>query len=295
MYLYIGMILIVVVLLFVLGLVCRRSAVKKIFDMTCAQKCSLIENLTFPFGYTYIKKQDLFSSSLDAWQKRFGYTAFYDRSASHFHMIFDALPIYFDYDGRTWLIEFWKGQYGIHTGCEIGVYCADRVLSEDERQAELFHAVPEDEMMPLSLCLIHQDRCLARLDQTHWWLTAFLPGYFSNPEDLTMDACVTFPNAQMAHAFVTALEVKGYDICVCGLKICFTFHKCHECHFSRFARFYRRFIQWQNRMLCRLFLWITRPFLCSLDRVLFLFECLPHVFHRAFQIHCSSKEVRKQL
>jgi Domain of unknown function (DUF4474) len=24
--------------------------------------------------------------------------------------------------GKTWMIELWKGQYGLMTGCEIGVY-----------------------------------------------------------------------------------------------------------------------------------------------------------------------------
>lgn len=68
-------------------------------------------------------------------------------------MVFNALPVYFDYDGRTWLIEFWKGQYGLHTGCEIGVYCSDRILRPAERSAELFHAVSDEELLPMSFVL----------------------------------------------------------------------------------------------------------------------------------------------
>ena len=45
--------------------------------------------------YTYIPKGDFFSSALEAWQRRFGYAALYDKSASHFHMVFNALPVYF--------------------------------------------------------------------------------------------------------------------------------------------------------------------------------------------------------
>ena len=33
-------------------------------------------------------------------------------------MVFETLPVYFDYAGKTWLIQIWKGQYGICTGCE---------------------------------------------------------------------------------------------------------------------------------------------------------------------------------
>ena len=39
-------------------------------------------------------------------------------------MIIDAYPVYFDYQDKTWMIEFWRGQYGINTGAEIGVYHA---------------------------------------------------------------------------------------------------------------------------------------------------------------------------
>lgn len=106
MYLYIGMILLLCVLLFVLSMLFRKAKTEKICKMSCPQKLQIIENLVFPFGYTYIPKGDFFSSALEAWQRRFGYAALYDKSASHFHMVFNALPVYFDYDGRTWLIEF---------------------------------------------------------------------------------------------------------------------------------------------------------------------------------------------
>ena len=37
-------------------------------------------------------------------------------------MIIDCEPIYFRYKGKKWLIEFWKGQYGMTTGGEVGIY-----------------------------------------------------------------------------------------------------------------------------------------------------------------------------
>ena len=30
--------------------------------------------------------------------------------------VFMCLPVYFDYGGKTWLMEFWKGGYGITAG-----------------------------------------------------------------------------------------------------------------------------------------------------------------------------------
>ena len=88
----------------------RKKLICKIRCMDKDRKCSLLEELAEPFGYVYHCCCGFFSSTVDAWQKAAGYTWFYDYMAPRFQMVFDALPVYFDYRGRTWLIEFWKGQ-----------------------------------------------------------------------------------------------------------------------------------------------------------------------------------------
>jgi hypothetical protein len=59
---------------------------------------------------------------MDALQRKAGYCWNYDRAAPIFNMIIDCEPICFKYGGAKWMIELWKGQYGIMTGAEIGVY-----------------------------------------------------------------------------------------------------------------------------------------------------------------------------
>lgn len=147
----------------------------------------------------------------------------------------------------------------------------------------------------MSFVLKQNDTTVAALSGIHWWLTAFCPGVFSDPEDLTMETSITFPNLCMAYAFRDALEKEGYDVCICGLKICFTFSDCKNCSFSCLQKCYRRWIQWQNRLLCRLFLWYTRPFDTALDRILFLCESLPFAFHKTLQLHKSNRKIRRQL
>lgn len=83
----------------------------------------------------------------------------------------------------------------------------------------------------MSLVLKQNDTTVAALSGIHWWLTAFCPGIFSDPEDLTMETSITFPDLCMAYAFRDALEKEGYDVCICGLKICFTFSDCKNCSF----------------------------------------------------------------
>lgn len=73
-------------------------------------------------GFDYDSKKDAFYSTKDAWQKNFGYCHLYDVLAPEFRMIIDTEPIRFNYNNKNWLIAFWKGQYGIVTGAEIGIY-----------------------------------------------------------------------------------------------------------------------------------------------------------------------------
>ena len=73
-------------------------------------------------GYGYDSVQDIFYSNTNAWQRNIGYSRLYDEGSAPFGMILDCEPIYFRYGGKIWLIELWKGQYDLNTGCEVGVY-----------------------------------------------------------------------------------------------------------------------------------------------------------------------------
>ena len=73
-------------------------------------------------GFAYDYKNDYFYSLKNCWQREAGYCRLYDEGAPLFNMVMDCEPITFSYRGKRWLIELWKGQYGITTGAEIGIY-----------------------------------------------------------------------------------------------------------------------------------------------------------------------------
>ena len=173
----------------------KKKIIAKIKCMDKCRKCSLLEELVNPFGYCYHCSYGFFSSAIDAWQRKTGYTYLYDYMAPRFQMVFDSLPIYFDYDGKTWLIEFWKGQYGINTGAEIGIYHTDHIISAKDYKTTLFAAASDDEMLPCSLLLYNQEGDYVRVSKRHWWLTAFLTGFFSTPSELCLDSRLTFPDS----------------------------------------------------------------------------------------------------
>ncbi len=124
-------------------------------------------------------------------------------------MIFDYENIYFNYQQRTWLIKMRKGQYGINTGCELGIYYADRILEPNEYDFTLFHAVDSNDMLDISLKInqcttkkFSQYSNLGNMHYKHWWLTIFNMGTFTKPKDLFVNTSITFKDYAMMRSFL---------------------------------------------------------------------------------------------
>lgn len=282
---YFSIAIIIFLLLFiVVSTTCRkRWAVKKVCSLTCCDKCELFNSLIEPFGYCYDPSQDIISSRNDAWQRETGYTALFDQAAPFLNMVFDYLPIYFDYEGRTWLIELWKGQYGINTGAEVGIYYADRILANEELPTAHFKCVEDKDMLPVSLMLLKGNSLLARVAKKTWWLTVFCMGLFSRPSSLFMNVSICFPDYDMMRSFLNALYQTGFSrqcIQICGLKISLGFEDCVECSLRFWQRMIRKWAQFWNLIFCKIFLLITHCFTSTIDRMLYLYYLLPFAFRR---------------
>lgn len=283
MYFSIGIILIILLLCIVLGICRRRASIQKVCSLCAEEKCELLSVLIEPFGYCYDGLYDIISSRNDAWQREAGYTALFDRAALHFNMVFDCQPIYFNYQERTWLIEFWKGQYGINTGAEIGLYYADHILTKRELSSAHFQAVEDKDMLSMSLCLIKDEAPLAALSRRTWWLTAFCMGEFSHPEQLSLNLSLTFPDCDMMYSFLEALhaaDIPRSCIRVCGMQVQISYSPDALRPSGLLRRLRYRFTQFINRFFCRIYLRITRPFCLTSDRLLYLYYLLPFAFRR---------------
>ena len=264
----------------------KKKIIQKVCCMCMDEKCTLLKELINPFGYCYIPSQDIFSSRTDAWQRELGYTRLYDTAAFRLRMVFDNLPVYFDYRGRTWLLEFWKGQYGITTGGEIGLYYAEHILRDEELSTALFRSVEDKDMIKMSFSLFRKGEAIAQLAAKHWWLTAFQLGTFSHPADLKLQAWVTFPSSEMAAAFARGLIRAGYsptEICTRCHTVCFCFDRSEPAR-GRLRRLRIRIAQRKNRFWCKIYLFMTRPFCLAIDRVLYLYFYLPFAFRRVLRI-----------
>lgn len=163
-------------------------------------------------GYAYDPQQDIFYSILEPWQKGFGYCRLYDEAAAPMGMIVDCDPVYFEYDGKKWLIEFWKGQYDLTTGCEIGIYTT---TGPDLNIPGVFNGTfydcpSEADFLDMSCCLKKNGKTLFIRKGRHWWLTGFKLGEFSEPSALTMYINIALKDRTMRDAFVEGLRKAGY-------------------------------------------------------------------------------------
>ena len=217
--------------------------------------------------------------------------------APRFQMVFDSLPVYFDYEGKTWLIELWKGQYGINAGAEIGVYHADRILSEKEYKTTRFEAASNTELLNCSFVLCGKNGSCVKVAQNHWWLTAFFTGSFVWPADLCMKATIRFPDKRMQFAFISGLRKAGcaeQNFSVSGFCVTVHFGRARKVRYKLCTRFWRCFSQWKNKIFCKLYLWVTKPFQCTEDRVLCLYYLIPFAFRRLFRIRRFNKRCHRK-
>lgn len=287
----------------------KESIVRKIRCMSIHSKLCRLNELIRPFGFEYLLSQDIFTSHMDAWQREFGYCEAYDRCAVRFNMIFNCEPIYFDYKGRTWMIELWKGQYGINTGAEIGIYRADSLIPKIRRSSAWFHTVPDDELPFFEMTLYEGSTSLYRVAQRHWWLTGFRMGNYCEPEALLLRISITFPSSEMNHAFLRGIVNCGsavHDIRFCGQQVSFEYGiPCPEVppaapsyDPSRQPKKKRRiraaYAQWKNRIFLKLYFHVTKPFTCTIDRLLFLYEYLPAAFRHMLRIRHKKTLRRKR-
>ena len=296
MYIIFPCILFVMILCSLLMVWRKKCIIKKICCMSVQEKLCRLNELVNPFGFEYLLSQDIFTSRKDAWQREFGYCWLYDKSADLANMVFDCEPIYFDYEGCTWMIELWKGQYGINVGAEIGIYRADGLVSRNQRTTAMFHTVPDNDLPFFEYTLFHESCSMYRIAQRHWWLTGFRIGEYERPDHLFMKTEITFPSCEMQKAFVRGLIDCGYaqeKIHVWNLQVSFGFSRPHTRQPRCIHRIRSAFAMWKNRIFLKIYCRVTKHFCFTMDKLLYLYEYLPFAFRHMMHIRRKKKRRRR--
>ncbi len=237
-------------------------------------------------GYLYDEKQDIFYTKLDAWQRDMGYCRLYDEACAPLNLIVDSEPIYFEYGNKRWLIQFWKGQYGMALGCEIGVYNTEGpdIDIPGLFNGTFFHTVRDEEMLQMTVRLEKQGRKLFSRHGRHWWHTGFIVGEFGEPWELVMHTDITFPNNQMRDAFIGGLKRRGYkdnEIKVKGNRVLLKFDQPYsEQPISR-VKMTDGIIQSKNKLLCNKYVDLTSDYDTFPEKISALQKKSPELYNVA--------------
>ncbi|MDL2301193.1 DUF4474 domain-containing protein [Lachnospiraceae bacterium OttesenSCG-928-D06] len=302
-YFYIAMLVLCIILLIVL-ITCliihirKQKAYKKVMCMTHGEKVRQLDKAMDPFGFKYVGKGDLVGSGMNPWQREMGFCRQYDEHAPAMHMIIDSEPIYFNYDKKRWLVELWKGQYGMTTGGEVGIYVNEEADFDIPPDKIFYECAMDKDRMPMYFRLWKRGRIIMERSECHWWLTGFEVGEYSKKEELSMDVRICFPNEEMRDAFCFGLKRAGYkkdEVCIDGNGVSVRFDRPHTKQPKVYCKLYLAYVNCCNRRKCYIYKKQTKWVTSTLDKITFIGYCFPLLYHLLMKIgvKCTPKKMRK--
>jgi hypothetical protein len=294
-------VLIAVILLvkLIIHLVKRRA--RRIVDhMTTPEKVKELEEALNPFGFMYIPKGDCVGSTMHNWQREMGYCWQYDKYSPAMFMIIDSEPIYFNYGGKRWMLEFWKGLYGMTTGAEVGLYVNDTAGEDEDPQKLFYRCATDEERLQMQFTLYKNGKVVMERSDLHWWLTGFLVGEYSKPCELYMDITICFPNMAMRKAAYKGLLHAGYSVSdvlgnQCCIKVRFDKPKTKQPKRCTLCGVGIWFVKWRMHRNCKIYMRATKWFDMTLDKIVFAGHCFPCIYRRLVHIgiRYNSRKLRK--
>ena len=242
-----------------------------------------------PFGFAYEPYQDVFYSLMYPWQRDLGYCRLYDEASAALSMIIDCEPIRFEYGGRRWLIEFWKGQYGMNTGGEVGIYYTTGLDLDIPGvfNGTFYSCVRDEDCINMSYVFRKDNNILFTRSAYHWWLTGFKLGEFSKPSQLTMDITLDLYDRRMANAFVEALRKAGYrdnEYTQQGYRVMVRFDRPHTKQPITRTALTEFIMQRNNEAFCNSYHLLTEAYTDTLDKLEIVRKESPSMYSQILNI-----------
>lgn len=183
----------------------KEEPVKDIQDLLFASDPNTASEILEKAGFAYDEAQGIFYTPLYPWQRYFGYNVGFDIAAPLTGMIFDTKRIEFEYQGKEWMIQLWKGQYGITAGAEIGLY------NRDPEKVMQYDCADDEDLIEMQFDFYNQGQYVfSRGPEKHWWLTGFKVFHMGIPFTITLDMTLKFTDNEMATAFLQSLKKQQY-------------------------------------------------------------------------------------
>ena len=154
-------------------------------------------------------------------QKNFGYNPLYDFGANLIDFSIETTKLDFDYDGKEYRIQLWKGQYisgEIGTvGGEIGVYTRKPGTGV---ALDHYDCAAEDDWVKMEMTVYWDEfdngEYLPQFTRNYndfWWCTGFVDGQLKNRRDsntMRILARITWETEEQAQLFAEAMANKGF-------------------------------------------------------------------------------------
>lgn len=242
-----------------------------------------------PFGFKYEPYQDIFYSLMYSWQRDLGYCRLYDEATAPLSMIIDCEPIRFEYADKKWMIEFWKGQYGMTTGGEVGIYftTGPDLNIPGVFNGTFYNCVKDENRINMSFAFRKNGNLLFTRHGYHWWLTGFKLGEFSDPEELTMDIMLDLYDREMVNAFIEALKKAGYkenEFAVHGRRVYVHFGTPHTSQPITRTSFTEYIMQRNNDSLCSSYARLTEGYTNTLDKLTIVRQNAPTMYNQILRV-----------
>lgn len=156
-------------------------------------------------GFNFNIAEMTMYATVGCWMRNFGFCLFYDVAASTMPYFFNynTRRFKFDYDGREWMIQIWKGNYIITNGAEVGLYSRDA-----EKSGTYYDSATDEQMLEMSMQVYAGDKLLVNKPlQKHWWINGFnLSGRMYLPSTLTLKFSIVMPDEEMLQAFCESID-----------------------------------------------------------------------------------------
>ena len=186
------------------------ETIKGEFGINVVKRESLIKNLLekqqiLSYQYSYVDDY-YYTNDKEAWQYNFGFGKIYDLASPYLLLEYDYIRIFFTYEKKDWMLQMWKGQYGmIFYGGEIGIY--NRPHEDDGvNEWTFFNCPAEEDWLKMEMTLYHQDtngkwnREFTREYDYYWWCTGFKNGHLRQEEpadELRLTGRITMKDKEM--------------------------------------------------------------------------------------------------
>jgi len=162
-------------------------------------------------GFEFDMNEMVVYATFNCWMRNFGFCFGYD-AFCYLTPFFDyrTRRFKFDYDGKEWMIQVWKGKYIVANGAEVGVYNREPGSQKD---ITYYNCASDEDCLKMSFNLYHDDTLfLSRSAEKHWWVNGFklCSDEIYLPNELTIDFNIEMKDIEMLKAFTESIDNNFY-------------------------------------------------------------------------------------